>query len=288
MKRIIFILIVCPVIAFTQPSGSKKGFIKAKSLNIYYEVTGKGLPVFLLHAGLQDNRMWDKQIPALAKDHQVITLDLPAHGKTTGWDTTFFMADILKAVMDSLKISKAAFAGLSFGAVCATDIALKYPERVSKVVFMAPGLLGWDKVIQMDSISKAVLDTLDRAFKGKDLVQQAEIFTRVWCDGPFRKPGQVNKSAREYIYTTTLKNLKLHADDYWPRFSDTKAAEHIGVISVPVLIVVGSKDVPLIGNACAYLKKTIKNARLIEIPNVAHMLNMEESVALNKALNAFL
>jgi pimeloyl-ACP methyl ester carboxylesterase len=169
MKRFIGLpLLLISVSVFAQQKEVKTGFIKAGELSIYYESTGKGTPVFLLHAGLQDHTMWNQQVPVLAKSHQVITLDLPTHGKTTGWDTTFLMADILKAVMDSMKIQKASFVGLSFGAVCATDVALKYPERVSKLVLAAPGLLGWDEFVKQDKISKPVLDSLDAVFKGTD------------------------------------------------------------------------------------------------------------------------
>jgi 3-oxoadipate enol-lactonase len=266
----------------------KSGYIKAKSLSIYYEITGKGSPVFLLHAGLQDHRMWDKQVSSLAKKLQVITIDLPSHGKTSGWDTTFHMGDVLKAVMDSLNIPKASFVGLSFDGVCATEMALKYPERVSKIVLTAPGLLGWDKVFKMDDVSKSLLDSLDAAFKSSDTLRQATEFTRVWCIGPFRKANDVNKSVRDYIQTTTLKNLRDHANDFWPRFAEPDAAAKVSSIKVPVLIIKADKDLPLISNACEYLAKNIKGSKLITIQNAAHMLNMEQDKIVNKALMDFL
>jgi pimeloyl-ACP methyl ester carboxylesterase len=218
----------------------------------------------------------------------VITIDLPSHGKTLGSDTTFLMSDVLKAVMDSLRISKASFVGLSFGSVCATEMALKYPERVSKIVLAAPGLLGWDKFFKMDYVSKLHLDSLDAAFKSKDTSRQATEFTRVWCIGPFRKANEVASPVREYIYATTLKNLRAHANDYWPRFAETNAAEKISTIKKPVLIIKADKDLPLIANACNYLLKNIKDSKLISVTNAAHMLNMEQSKAFNKALIDFL
>lgn len=287
MRRLtLLLLITCAVEVSAQSVQS--GFIKAKSLSIYYESTGNGSPVFLLHAGLQDHNMWAQQVSELSKKHQVITLDLPSHGKTSGWDTTFHMGDVLKAVMDSLKISKASFVGLSFGSVCATEMALKYPERVSRIVLAAPGLLGWDKVFKMDEVSKPLLDSLDAAFKSTDTLRQASEFTLVWCVGPFRKSADVKKSVRDYIYSTTLKNLRTHASDYWPRFAETNAAEKISTIKAPVLIINSDKDLPLIINACNYLAKNIKNSKAVTIPNAAHMLNMEQDKAFNRALLDFL
>jgi 3-oxoadipate enol-lactonase len=282
----LLLLILVSIELAGQPT--KSGYIKARSLTIYYEITGSGSPVFLLHAGLQDHSMWDQQVPDLSKKHQVITIDLPSHGKTLGSDTTFLTSDVLKAVMDSLRITKASFVGLSFGGVCATEMALKYPDRVSKVVLAAPGLLGWEKFFKMDDVSKLHLDSLDTAFKSNDTIRQATEFTRVWCIGPFRKANEVARPVREYIYTTTLKNLRTHANDFWPRFAETNAAEKISMITKPVLIVKADKDLPLIANACNYLVKNIKGSKLISIPDAAHMLNMEQSKIFNKALLDFL
>jgi 3-oxoadipate enol-lactonase len=267
---------------------SKSGFIKAKTLTIYYETTGSGSPVFFLHAGLQDHHMWDAQVKTLARKHQVITLDLPAHGRTLGWDTTFLMADILSVVMDSLKLSKAAFVGLSFGAVCVTDLLLKYPKRVSKAVLAAPGLLGWDNVITIDPVSKPLMDSLDAVFKGTDVIAQAEVFTRIWCDGPFRTKRQVAPQTREYIYNTTVKTIREHSDDYWPRFYFKDAADRVGKIQSPVLIISSDKDVPLITDVCKYLNQKIKTSKLVTIPNAAHMVNLEQETAFNKVLMEFL
>jgi pimeloyl-ACP methyl ester carboxylesterase len=55
-----------------------------------------------------------------------------------------------------------------------------------------------------------------------------------------------------------------------------------------VLIIDGNKDVPLINNVCDFLKRSIKNSKQVTIPNVAHMLNMEDAAAFNKALLGFL
>jgi hypothetical protein len=62
MKTTALLLLLIFSIDLTGQS-TKSGYIKAKSLTIYYEITGSGSPVFLLHAGLQDHGMWDQQVP---------------------------------------------------------------------------------------------------------------------------------------------------------------------------------------------------------------------------------
>src|SRR6185295_7096171 len=108
------------------------GFIKAGNFNLYYERAGKGEPILLLHAGLQDHTMWKDQVAALSKDYEVITPDMPYHGKTTGSDTTTLVADVLKALLDSLHIQKITVAGLSMGSGIAQDFIIAYPQMVNK------------------------------------------------------------------------------------------------------------------------------------------------------------
>jgi pimeloyl-ACP methyl ester carboxylesterase len=64
--------LLLPIIVSTDLTGqpTKSGYIKAKSLTIYREITGHGPPVFLLHGGLQDHSMWDQKVPVLSKMHQ--------------------------------------------------------------------------------------------------------------------------------------------------------------------------------------------------------------------------
>ena len=265
------------------------GFIKAGSLlNIYYKSTGAGKPVILLHAGLQDNRMWDEQLKALAPAYRVITIDLPGHGKTIGVDTVILIADVIKTVMDSLNIQEASVMGLSLGSVSATDFALAYPQKVEKLILVSPGLVGWQKHISLDTVSKQYFEANDRAYATKDSNIIAQQFTKTWCDGPNRKPSEVKQSVRNYILQTTMKNVEVHHLTGWPNFSTLPAAERAGAIQCPVLIIHGDKDIQLIINISNFLHNTIKGSQQVIFPNVAHMLNMEVPGDLNRALLKFL
>ncbi len=285
----IAVCLIC-IIASCQGIQKTSGFIKAGYLlNIYYESTGTGKPVILLHAGLQDNRMWDEQVKALSPDYRVITIDLPGHGKTAGVDTVILIADVIKTVMDSLNIQKASVMGLSLGSVCATDFVLAYPQKVEKLILVSPGLVGWQKHLSLDTVSKQYFEANDRAYATKDSNIIAQQFTKTWCDGPRRKPSEVKQSVRNYILQTTMKNVEVHHLTGWPNFDTlSPAAERVATLQCPVLIIHGDKDIPLIISISNFLHSAIKGSQQLIFPNVAHMLNMEVPEGFNKAALDFL
>src|SRR4051812_37514683 len=78
-----------------------EGFIAAGHLRVHFSQYGKGQPLFFIHAGYLDSKMWNEQVNFFSKYYRVILFDLPHHGETSGNDTTILIADVFKTVMDS-------------------------------------------------------------------------------------------------------------------------------------------------------------------------------------------
>lgn len=286
MKNIIFFTFAMCLHCYV--SAQLKGYIKAGQLNVYYETAGTGKPLLLLHAGLQDMRMWDEQIKTFSHQYKVITIDLPEHGKTIGIDTITAVADVIKTVLDSLHIQVTSIMGLSMGSVCATDFVIAYPERVDKVILVSPGLYGFKKFLIMDTVSQKIADRNEKAYSANNADTIATYFTATWCDGPYRKLAEVNRVAHNYVYNTTRQHVLQHGIERFPKFNEPPAAEKINSIRKPLLIITGDKDVPLIISIAGVLQKQIKGAERLIIKNAAHMLNMEEPALFNKTVLTFL
>ena len=109
---------------------------------IHYERAGAGLPVVLLHAGVADLRMWEPQVAALAEHFDVIRLDQRGFGESElpakRWSP---VADLLE-IVDSLNLKPAHLVGCSMGGSIAIDFAIRYPERVSKLVLVGTAISG--------------------------------------------------------------------------------------------------------------------------------------------------
>ena len=85
---------VTNTIAPAKSTPSKTGRVMANGVSYYYEIHGQGEPLLLLHGGLGSIDMFGPVLPALAKERQIIAVDLQGHGRTTLGDRPINLIDI--------------------------------------------------------------------------------------------------------------------------------------------------------------------------------------------------
>jgi len=112
-------------------------YAEVNGINLYFETLGTGRPLILLHGGLGSGEMFGPILPALADQHQVIAVDLQGHGRTADIDRPIdirLMADDIAALIDHLGLDKPDVVGYSLGGGVAFFTAVKYPEKVGRLV----------------------------------------------------------------------------------------------------------------------------------------------------------
>jgi 3-oxoadipate enol-lactonase len=82
------------------------GFVEANGINVYYERTGEGHPLVLVHRGLLDRRMWDDQFHAFAQRYHVIRYDIRGSGSTKMLKEDFTHHGDLIGLLDGLDIDR--------------------------------------------------------------------------------------------------------------------------------------------------------------------------------------
>ncbi len=128
--------------AFIEPAEQavKSGYAPVNGLKMYYEIHGTGEPLILLHGGVGGIEMFGPNLPALAKNRQVIAVDFQAHGHTADISRSLrfeLMADDIAALMKYLGIEKADVMGNSLGGGIALQTAIRHPELVRKLVLVS-------------------------------------------------------------------------------------------------------------------------------------------------------
>ena len=127
--------------------------VSVNGMQMYYEVSGSGEPLIVLHGAYMNIPSMGAIIPRLARTHKVYALELQGHGRTTDIDrpiTYQNLADDVAAFMDAVGLKKADVFGYSMGAVTGLQLAIRHPEKVNKLVAASGGYdaRGWQPEFQ--------------------------------------------------------------------------------------------------------------------------------------------
>ena len=112
--------------------------VNVNGMRMYYEVSGSGSPLVVLHGSYMNIREMGTIIPKLARTHQVYALEFQGHGRTTDIDrpiTYQNLADDVAAFMNAVGLQKADIFGYSMGAIAGLQLAIRHPAKVNKLVF---------------------------------------------------------------------------------------------------------------------------------------------------------
>ena len=110
----------------------------ADGVPIHYSVQGKGEPALVfIHCWSCDRHLWENQLSAFAKKHQVVTIDLPGHGESgqqrQTWSVEGF-ADDVNTVITKLNLKRVVLIGSSMGGPIALEATRRMPGRVVAIV----------------------------------------------------------------------------------------------------------------------------------------------------------
>ena len=255
-------------------------------MTLSYEVSGSGAPVVFLHQGIADSRVWDHQWISFAPAYMLVRCDLPGFGRTPIERVPVTYARDVADALDAAGVSQAAVIGGSLGGRVALELAVGRPDLVRALVLVAPALPGVDWSADVRAYGAAE----DEAMAAGDLDAAAELNLRMWVDGPQRTPGEVDPLVRAAVGEMQRQALELQA----PHWDDDEEmlvphlADRLGDVRVPTLVVVGEQDVADFQALAARMAADIPGARLVTIPDTAHVPNLERPRVFDTAVLGFL
>jgi len=245
------------------PQPAAEGHVNHDGAAIYYATFGAGTPVILLHGGLANSDYWGGQVPALTlTGHQVILIDSRGHGRSSRDARPYtyeLMASDVVAVMDALKIRRAAVVGWSDGAIIGLVMALKDPDRLTRVFAFAAN---------MDP-SGVKSDTETNPIFSRFEVQAA---------GQYARLSPTPDGFQAFAQAITRM---------WAAEPNYKAADLAG-IRTPVAIVDGDHDEAIRREHTEYMARTIPGAKLIVLPGLSHFAMLQDPGLFNAAMLGFL
>lgn len=105
--------------------------------NIFYRTTGEGKPLLLLNGIMMSTASWKPFEKAFSAGHQVLMLDLMDQGQSDKYEDAYdqgLQVEVVRTFLDELGIEKTSIMGTSYGGEVALQFAVRYPERVERMV----------------------------------------------------------------------------------------------------------------------------------------------------------
>ena len=251
-----------------------------KNTKISYTDEGKGAAVILLHGFLENKAMWDKYVTTLSKNHRMITIDLLGHGKTECLGYVHAMedqADVVYAVLISLRLKKSIIVGHSMGGYVALAFAELYPDHVKGIFLL-------NSTSRADSDERKI--NRDRAIVC--VKQDYTNFVRMSVANLFSEDNreilakEIEKTKKEALKTplqgvvAALEGMKIR--------KDREVLLHFA--PYPIQLVLGKKDSVLsYGDTIEQIEGT--KVELTTFPD-GHMSHIENEKELKKVLGDFL
>jgi pimeloyl-ACP methyl ester carboxylesterase len=259
-------------------------------VKLYYEETGSGTPVVFVHEFAGDLRSYEPQIRYFSRRYRCITYnargyppsDVPENFESYSQDRA---RDDIRTVLDGLKIAKAHIVGISMGGFAVLHFGFAYPERALSLVVAGCGYgAAPDKRQQFSN--ETARTSAQIAEKG-----MAEV-AKTYGAGPTRVQYEV-KDPRGYAEfmaqlsehstlgsANTMRGVQARRPGLW------ELVDQMKVLDVPTLVATGDEDDPCLEPGLL-MKRYIKSAALVVLPNTGHALNLEEPDLFNRLCDDF-
>lgn len=127
---------------------NKSSYADVNGMEMYYEISGTGDPMIVLHGAYMNIHSMGEILPMLAKTHKVYAIEMQGHGRTNDIDRPITypnLADDVAAFMDVVGLKKVDVFGYSMGAEAGLQLAIRHPEKVNRLIAagVAYDLEGW-------------------------------------------------------------------------------------------------------------------------------------------------
>jgi 3-oxoadipate enol-lactonase len=256
---------------------------RANGIKVNYEIHGRvGAPWLVLSHSLACSvRMWDPQIAALKDQYQILAYDTRGHGATEatkGAYTLELLADDLFFLLKNLKITAAHYCGLSMGGMIGQTFALKYP-RVFDTLTLA------DTTSRYPTEAAALWAERIKTAEAKGMEPLAQPTLERWFTAPFREKNPAAVDAiRELIVATPVAGY-VGCSHAIPKINLTARLKEI---RCPILVIVGADDPGTPPAMAREIHDNVPGSKLVELPQAAHLANLEQPEGFTRALRGFL
>ncbi|HEX2995471.1 MAG TPA: alpha/beta hydrolase [Anaerolineales bacterium] len=248
---------------------------------VHYEVYGRGRPVILLHGWLGSWGLWQDTMSFLGQYYRTYALDFWGFGESGKKRETYAVQDFVSLVdqfMEQLGIVNAPLVGHSMGGTVSLSVAIKYPQRVSKVVIVGSPIVGSSLALPLKFAGYRPIAFMLFNMMGAFRLAM-RIASPIICHDE-RFPEMMDRD----LSRTTLESFLLSIASL--RRTDLRPM--LGQVKVPAMGMFGDRDVIVHPRQWEPMKKGIDHAQIERFPSAGHFIMLDEPQDFKQRLKTFL
>jgi pimeloyl-ACP methyl ester carboxylesterase len=263
------------------------GYAEVDGGRLYYETSGKGPALVLIHAGFLDSRMWDTQFQLFSESHRVTRYDVRGFGKSDVARTKFSDYKDLHGLLDHLRVKTASLVGVSNGGRIASDFAVEYPSMVNHLVLVSPGMSGYKS---SGPEEEKMWEEFDAQMKPQeDAVREGRAADTVAMDVTTWGSAQTPAN-RERITHIAMDNFHVQVENPWKLQvpPEPRTWQRLSQIRTPSLLIIGDRDVAPQIVMVDNIHSHIRGSKKVLIQGADHIVNMSKPDEFNRTVLEFL
>lgn len=257
--------------------------IEVGGIRIAYERAGEGPPLVLLHGYVGDSRgTWRRQLDGLSDEFTVVAWDAAGAGLSSDppeWFALRDYADCLAEFVGALGLGRPHVAGLSFGGGLALELYRRHPALPTSLV-LASAYAGWAGSLPPEVVERRLQQVLQSADAPPDEFVRAVIPTLFSKSASADMIGEFAANASGF-HPTGLRAMARS-------FAEADLRDVLSSIDVPTLLLYGDNDVRAPLDVAEDLHSAMPTSRLVVLPGVGHLINIEAADRFNAEVRAFL
>jgi proline-specific peptidase len=263
-------------------------------LKLYYEIYGKGYPLFMVHGYGATSKVWIGQINALSKHFKVIVYDQRSCGKSDHPKEEYtldILVEDLNSLMKFLNVDKAHLMGQSMGGWVCQNFALKYPDKINKLVLIGTNHKGAGVQI----LKNTLIDLHELAKKDKEAAFWK--YGKLMHERSFLKEMKANPEKKFYDLWSPEDLIEEFTDNQmvpedYEKFAQAGAMhdllERLPEIEHPTIIIGGTKDKLSPKLVLDQMHEALPNSKLEFIQKAGHHVFIEQAPEINQLIIDFL
>jgi pimeloyl-ACP methyl ester carboxylesterase len=256
--------------------------VEVGELRVAFERRGNGPPLVLLHGWPTNSREWRRQVDRLSDEFTVVAWDAPGAGRSSDPPETWRLsdwADCLAAFIAALDLQRPHVAGLSWGGGLALELYRRHPG-LPRTLVLVSAYAGWAGSLPADVVEQRLQLYLRNSELPADEWVPAVIDTLLTDGAPADMVDELTSILSEF-HPAPMR-IAIRA------FAEADLREVLPNVAVPTLLLYGDKDVRAPKPVWEALHAGIPHSKLVLIPGVGHMIDIEAAERCERELRSFL